>query len=260
MVDTEFLLSVEELALAFSALGQPQMAHDIMVAQLGNMPADEAHVRLKTAGHSLLARGWLTLDAEARLHLAPDLERAASALVQPVFSLRYHRSQPQGQWSAAFHFLNGAIIAHRVEQGVLHHLVELHDPAAAIQQGVEFFDLARVPAFEAPLNRLSGDILTALKDLDAAALQEQLQAQPSLSNVARQWLSEDLLNSRFRGSALRVVYTADHAPTSERGLLLLGGPQRSWLFRFNGPDAGAPVDVLPGTASQFAQEIRDLLS
>lgn len=259
MPDTEFLLSVEELALAFSALGQPQMAHDVMVAQLGNMSADEAHARLKTAGHSLLARGWLTLDAEARLHLASNLERAVAALVHPVFSLRYHRSQPRGEWSAAFHFLNGAIIAHRVEQGVLHHLVELHDPAAVIQQGVEFFDLAQAPVFAAPSNRLSGDILVALKEMDAATLERQLQSQPSLSNVARQWLSEDLLSTRFRGSALRVVYTADHAPTSERGLLLLAGPQRVWLFRFDGPDAAAPVEVMPGTAAQFALEIQSLL-
>lgn len=260
MPDTEFLLSVEELALAFSALGRPQMAHDVMVAQLGNMSADEAHARLKTAGHSLLARGWLTLDAEARVHLASNLERAVAALVHPVFSLRYHRSQPRGEWSAAFHFLNGAIIAHRVEQGVLHHLVELHDPAAVIQQGVEFFELAQAPVFVAPLNRLSGDTLTGLKDLDPAVLEQQLQAQPSLSNVVRQWLSEDLLNSRYRGSALRVVYDADHTPTSERGVLLLGGPQRVWLFRFDGPDAAAPVDVLPGTASQFALELQALLA
>ncbi|MBN1923016.1 MAG: hypothetical protein JW892_17340 [Anaerolineae bacterium] len=259
MPGTDFLLSVEELALAFSALGQPQMAHDIMVAQLGTMSAEEAHVRLKTAGHSLLARGWLTIAADAGLHLASELERVVAALVHPEFSLRYHRSQPGGEWSAAFHFLNGAIIAHRVEQGVLHHLVEAKDPTVVIQHGVEFFELAQAPVFVAPTNRLSGDILTALKDMNAAALEQQLQAQPSLSNVARQWLSEDLLNSRFRGSALRVAYAADHTPTSEMGLLLLGGPQRVWLFRLDGSDSDATVDVVPGTAPQFAKEIQALV-
>ncbi|HOS78715.1 MAG TPA: hypothetical protein PLJ24_00465 [Anaerolineae bacterium] len=258
MSDAGFLLSVEELALALSALGQSQMAHDIMVAQLGNMSADEAHVRLKTAGHSLLARGRLTLDAEARLQLAPDLERLVSALIQPAFSLRYHRSQPRGEWSAAFHFLNGAIVAHRVEQGLLHHLVEIHDAAMVVQEGVEFFEIAQALPFEMPASHLPADFLTALKDANAAVLEQHLRAQLYLSEIVQQWLRQDLLNSRYRGSALRVVYTAEHIPTSERGVLLLGGAERVWLFRFNGPDA--PMDMLPGTVSQFTQEIQALLA
>mgnify|MGYP007011024103 CR=1 FL=1 len=41
-------------------------------------------------------------------------------------------------------------------------------------------------------------------------------------------------------------------------MLLLGGTERVWLFRFNGPDV--PMDMLPGTVSQFIQELRALLA
>ena len=256
---TEFLLSVEELALAFSALGQPQMAHDVMLAQLGNMSSDEAHARLKTAGHSLLARGWLTLDTEAQLHLTAELQRAVSALVQPDFSLRYSRSQSQGEWLSAFHFTKGMLMAHRVEQGLLHHLVEIQDPTLAIQQGIEFFELAQAVDFEIPESRLSGQFLLMLKDADPILAAQHLQTQ-SLPDQVKRGLLEALQLPRYRGSALRVEYDATRAAHSERGLLILGGSQQTWLFRFNGPDESSPVDILPGTPEVFAQEIQALLS
>lgn len=256
---TEFLLSVEELALAVSALGQPQMAHDVMLAQLGSMSSDEAHARLKTAGHSLLARGWLTMDTEAQLHLEPELERVVSALIRPDFSLRYSRSQSQGEWLSAFHFAKGMLIAHRVEQGLLHHLVEINDAASAIQQGIEFFEIAPSSDFQIPESHLPGKFLITLKDADAPLAAQQLQTQP-LPAVVRQGLLDALQACRYRGSALRVEYDAAHVAHSERGLLLLGGPQRVWLFRFTGPDESSPVDILPGTPEVFAREIQALLA
>ena len=89
MKKSDFVLSVEEVSLVISIVGRPEVAHGLMAAQLGDMQEEEARARLLAAGHSLMARGWLTMDSQATMRLADPLARIARILSRADFSVRY---------------------------------------------------------------------------------------------------------------------------------------------------------------------------
>jgi hypothetical protein len=75
----------------------------------------------------------------------------------------------------------------------------------------------------------------------------------------RKLFIEDLHESRYRGSILRVEYDTNNTPRSDRGLLVLRGIERLWLLRTFQQNDKAFVTVLPGTESIFRQEVSELL-
>ena len=259
MENDGFLLSVEELALAMSIVGKPEMAHSVMVAQLGDMRQEEAHARLLTAGHALMARGWLMMDAQGAMQLADPLIRVARALSRADFSIRYSRSQPSADLSLSFHFGESGIFAHRIEQGVVHHITEVQGSSVVIQGGQEFFELAQTGRFTCPSAEIPEDLLNEIKDgEDASSILERLE-QAGVPDETRTLLTEDLHKVQYRGSILRVEYGQDNVPRSDRGLLVLRGPKRLWLLRPLIQGEKRCVTVVPGTEETFQQEVAALL-
>jgi hypothetical protein len=258
--EDDFLLSVEEVALAMSMVGQPEVAHDLMLAQLGTMKQEEARVRLLTAGHSLMAQGWLTMDAQGAMHLADPLARVARVLSRADFSIRYSRSHREADLSLSFHFGERGIFAHRIEQGVLHHVTEVQDTDAVIQDGLVFFEMAQVQPFVCSSDEIPVGLLDEVKDeKDVASILHRLEA-TDVPEETRMLLAEDLHRAQYRGSILRVEYGEDNVPRSDRGLLVLRGPERLWLLRQLPGKSKPSVTPLPGTERSFRQEVAVLLS
>lgn len=255
----DFRLSVEELALAMSTEGRAEIAQSMMVAQLGKMEQEEARLRLLTAGHSLLARGWLTLEADGTLHLVDSMARVARVLSGADFSIRYSRSYPTADFSLAFHFGEGCILGHRIEQGVVHHISEVGDNDSVIQEGVGFFDVVNTAAFASPPFEISKELLELIKDDPAPVVIDLRLSRAGVPDEARAMLTEDLSQVRYRGSVLRVEYNENKAPVSDRGLLILCGPQRLWLLRPFLRENRQYVTFLPGTEQSFREEVAALL-
>lgn len=255
----DFLLSVEEVALAMSLVGQPEVAHNLMVSQLGAMKQEEARVRLLTAGHSLIARGWLTMDARGTMHLADSLARIACVLSRADFSIRYSRAHRNADLSLSFHFGEDGIFAHRVEQGVVHHITEVQGTDAVIQGGLEFFDLLQARSFTCPSTRIPNSLLDEIKDeRDVSSILRRLE-EAGVPEATRTLLAEDLCGAQYRGSILRVEYGEDNAPRSDHGLLVLRGPERVWLLHPLTQERETSVSFLPGTEQAFRQEVTALL-
>ncbi len=259
MKDTDFLLSVEELALAMSMVDRPEVAHDLMVAQLGAMKQEEARTRLLTAGHSLMARGWLTMDVQGTMHLADPLARVARVLSRADFSIRYSRSHRNVDLSLSFHFGEDGIFAHRMEQGVVHHIIEVQDADAVIQGGLAFFEMTEVHPFTCPSAEILNSLLDKIKDeKNTSSILQHLQ-EAGVPEETRTLLAEDLRGVQYRGSILRVEYGEDNIPRSDRGLLVLRGPERLWLLRPLIGEGEPSVTLLPGTEQVFRRQVAALL-
>ena len=82
-------LSFEELALVFSLMGYPQRAHELLLAHLNPLEPEEADARLHAAGHSLIARGLLSLDDEGQMRLDETLQKLTRGLVDCEFTIRF---------------------------------------------------------------------------------------------------------------------------------------------------------------------------
>jgi len=259
MANDDFLLSVEEVALAMSIVGQPEMAHNLMAAQLGEMQQEEARARLLAAGHSLMARRWLTMDAQGTMHLAEPLGRVARVLSRADFSVRYSRSHRNADFSLSFHFGEGGIFAHRIEQGVVHHITEVQDTDAVIRGGLTFFEMAQVRPFTCPSAEIPYSLLDEIKDEeDTSSILRRLE-ETGVPEETRTLLAEDLRGVQYRGSILRVEYGEDNLPRSDHGLLVLRGPERLWLLRPLIWEGDLSVALLPGTEEAFRQEVAALL-
>ncbi|MGB9777452.1 MAG: hypothetical protein ACPLYD_13675 [Anaerolineae bacterium] len=254
---SEFALTLEELALVFSIIGKPEAGQNLMAAQLGEMSEAEARARLLTAGHSLLARGWMVLSDEGPT-LNEDLARAAHLLTRADFSIRYSRATPDAEFNLAYHFGKDAILEHRLEQGVVHRLNEIPDAATVIKSGLVFFGLPQAEPFQCPPATLLYSLLNGLKDLDDPAQIDQRLQEAGIAEETRPLLVEDLARPQYRGSALRVQYDARGNLFSEEGFLLLHGPRRLWLITLSGPDR-ATATLMPATIQAFSQQVTALL-
>jgi len=259
MANNDFLLSVEEVTLAMSMVSQPEIAHGLMVAQLGEIQQEESRARLLAAGHSLMARGWLTMDTRGTMHLTDLLARIARVLSRADFSIRYSRSHRNADFSLSFHFGEGSIFVHRIEQGVVHHITEVQDIDAVIQGGLAFFERAQERLFTCPSAKISKDLLDKIKDEEDASFILKRLEEAGVSEETRTLLAEDLDGVQYRGSILRVEYGEDNVPRSDHGLLVLRGPDRLWLLRPRLEEGETFVTILPGTEEVFRREVTALL-
>jgi hypothetical protein len=255
----DFRFSVEELALVMSLAGSPEMAHSFMFAQLGDMSKEEARARLLAAAHSLLARRWITPGPQGENVLAAPIVPVAEALTQASFSLRYQRVNPELELLMTFHFVDTRIYAHIIEQSVVHHIIQLDDREAVVQQGVVFFGLDKAEEVSLGPVDLPLGFLDDLRQNAYAKALDRLESQAAPRHLV-QLLREDFNNTQYRGSALRVEYGPDGTPKSEKGLLVLGGLSRLWFFQLTEGDGEPHTTLYPGSREVFQQQVMSLMS
>ncbi len=259
MTQNSFRLSVEELALAFSQIGNPNLGQELLGAQLAIQDPAEIRARLLSAGHSLLARGWLGIDSQGHFYLDDALARIARVLAHADFSLRFSRAARGIEFELTLHFGERGIFAHQLEQGVVHVITELADPAEATATGLRFFELTDAMAFTIPPVEIANAMLEQLKDMDdAAGIAERL-ANAGVPTAVAALLAPDLARASYRGSILRIEYTAANAPVSERGVLVLRGAERLWLMRPFQRAQATFLTLAPGTTENLTSEIYALL-
>jgi hypothetical protein len=255
-----FRLSVEEIAVALTLIGKPELGHDLLVTQSGAAPGqDEVRSRLLAAAHSLISRGWLAVTPEGTVGLADSLARVARVLAQADFSIRYSRSYRDAEMLLTYHFVQGGIFEHRLEQGVVHSITELEDAAAVVQGGLNFFEMAQLPTFSFPPLDVPGSLLDEIKDADDPKSVSDRLTDYGVARETADVLAEDLADTEYRGSASRVEYDANDTPTADRGFLLLHGQQRSWILRPFDRQGTPFVTLMPGTADAFSREVAALL-
>ncbi len=259
MSTMEFALSVEELAVSLNLIGEARMGHGLMVAQLGAMGREEARARLLAAGHTLLARRLLTVGEQGEITLAPTLEQTVRALANAAFSIRFSRAYRDAELALVYHFANGFVVAQWLEGGVVHRIAEVEGAETVVEGGMGFFQVAKATPFTCPPLEVPYERLSEVKgESDLMIIRRQV-AEMGLEGTAGEMLTEDLSKAEYRGTILRVEYGEDRTPYSDRGILVLRGPERLWLFRILPREGEPSVLILPGAEETFRREVRRLV-
>lgn len=254
---SEFVLTPEELALLLSIIGRPEAGQRLLATQLGEMTEKEAEARLQAAGHALLARGWLALGPEGPI-LESSLARMLEVLSRPAASIRYSRATQEAEFALVYHVNHDAILEHRLEQGIAHHLTWVPDSSAVVKGGLLFFGLPQAQPFTANPIRIAEQMLMELKEMnDPTAVAARLR-QMGIAEGDCHLLAEDLARPQYRGSAMRIQYDAQGRPHSEKGFLLLHGPRRLWLISLELKEPATAV-LMPATVQAFHNAVTGLL-
>lgn len=250
-------LTVEEVSLLLSLLGQPGMGRDLLVAQLGpGMTADDARSRLLAGGHSLIAEGHAAVTADGRILLSRDLADIGKVLIDAPWSLRFTRSYQNAEFLLTYHFAGGQIYQHELEQGVVH-CIETVEPGRIADEAMRFYELGQAEtAFAAA--RLPGPLFNELmQKSDAAEIAAALRA-TGVSDDFAAALAQDLARAEYRGSMLIVHYRDDRSPVSDAGYLVLRSKSRSWLVDLTEAAATDTVTVEPGSENTLRAAVAKL--
>lgn len=253
-------LSGDELAYTLAQSGRPDLGQGVLQG-MSDVPlaAEDAVQRMLAAGHGLMARQLLQINAEATPVLADELQWIAGVLTQAPFSLRYSQTTAAATFNLTYHAANGGVVEHLVDQGVIHIFTEYEQSRAAVDGGVTFFQIAGLHSEIGS----QGDIAKALLDQvqqeqDVATIQKLL-AQATLTAPLREQFAEDLAQTSYRGSVMRIEYGPNGEPVSDRGLLLLGGPARLWLLKPHQRPTGTVLTLIPGSESVLRREVAALM-
>ncbi|MEM4202904.1 MAG: hypothetical protein QXS54_02425 [Candidatus Methanomethylicaceae archaeon] len=263
MNSAEVVLSIEELAYAIGILGDVEAASGFLLGTLGQRPRLEVEGRLLAAAHGLIARGYLELDVVTNSSRLKDgLTRMVQPIVDGHYTLRLSRVKDGEEEVATLYVSETGMVLHRLEHGVVSHLLSLADAADVQAQCRSFFGLTEAPETASEcLGKIPADTLDALRRNSQGRPVEELAAEIAsygLGPLRALDLAQALRRETARGSIVRLETKGDEI-VSQRGLLLLEGQRSWWLFEIS-PTETDVLSVYLGTPAVFDQLFMRLLS
>ncbi len=256
-------LSIEELAYAMGVLGGADAATGYLLGILGQRPRQEVEGRLLAAAHGLVARSYLDFDATTGSSWLTD---QLAEMIKPVarndYTLRMSRISGGREEIATLYVSGEGLVLHQLHQSVVSHLLQVPDLASAQEQCLIFFDLSNDSELSTQsLAKIPADLVDDLRRNDQAqpvevAISELVSHGLRVEQAAK--LANDLRNHDGRGSIARLETQGDEV-VSQRGMLVLKGVQRSWLFNILPAESGA-LEVFSGSPVVFGKLFTALTS
>jgi hypothetical protein len=218
MMSQEFLLSVEEFGLGLLLIGEMAMLRAWLETHGIEWKENVVRERFSAAAHSLVARNLARLGRAGSLILDESLGQTLQDAAHPDYSLSFARVMEGKEERWVFHVKEDRIVLQHVHRGAGYRLERMS------------FSLEVLHAKAAAFFRISPSF--AVHECGELPLEEfeRLSEATDLPASLRRELLEDREAEVFRGSLARIDYT-EHGPVSDYGCLVLGGPQRTWLFR-----------------------------
>lgn len=253
-------LSGNELAFTLAQAGRPDLGQGILQGMTDvPLSSEDAMQRLLAAGHSLLARQLLSIDAEAHPVLGEDLTWLAGVLTGAPFSLRYTLTTAEAVYTLTYHRTATGVVEHLIEQGVVHVFTAHEGTEAAVDGGATFYHLDESQPSLAGEGTLTQQLLEEAQGArDAAQIRAAL-GRSALPPELREALAEDLAQGGERGTVLRIEFGPGGELSAERGLLILRATTRLWMLRPQQGPGGAIITVISGAPEMFRREVAALL-
>lgn len=255
-------LSIEEVAYAMGVLGGTEVATGFLLALLGERPRLEIEGRLLAASHALVARGYLDFNPDTgEKWLEQDLKTTIEPMVKNDYSLRCSKATESGEEVITFFVASDMLIKHHLQRSVVSVIETLPDWKVAVGELVSFFELSRKDAENDLIATVPGSLFDLLR-LDAL-LESARDAMAALmkhgvSESEADTLLNDLQNSVYRGSIVKLG-SKEERTASDKGLLLLKGRNRPWLFVIG--YGGSPMmSIYSASIETFKQQFESLVS
>jgi len=263
----DYTLSTEELAMALSLANRPDFGKMILLDNLGELSQTAIEERLKAASHSLLARKFASIGKRGLAILDDELQNALTPLIlfDGMIQVVINQSLPL---ITNFHLgLNHRFIAHWVEQGVVHRLIQAETKLLP-QMISELTSLPSKisPKLESQITqsafRLSMETFADLTELDFKSGLKILVENGLDSQLAKALLT-DLLEPTTRGSVNYLHIDSKNmeqagSMTGTPGLFFVTG-KSAWILVFSGTGTSQIGSLLAGTTDVFEKGVKELV-
>lgn len=237
---SRFSLSAEELSLAFSSIGHPELGRQTLAQ--ANLPLDDRmDDLLSSASHSLIARELCTIAKKGELIWDQTLIRAVTTLTDYDYFICINLSNKKSS------LLNANVFVKKGECFTSY-------LNRQTQYMLEYGSYANLPSFLADalddslfqgesgwkdsVLRIKLQILNqALGKMNDSTITTDIFKKSGLSPENAEMLAEDITRQIARGMLLRVNANSQISLSStemiqRNSMLFLKGPQRTWVFEF----------------------------
>jgi hypothetical protein len=238
---TTFSLSAEELALALSMINKPDLGRQILNTVAPQMSDEQIDARLTSASHSLVARGLADISLRGNSELDSMLEKAIFPMAKYDQLLQISSSNDDNQqMRVVYSYQNNFFAAHWVEKGVVN-IIDYGSYASFADYVSSFFSEIGKKGSD---KSVAADHKITLGTLGKAMIERSQKKQVNemlfesgLSEELAGQLTSDILKQKMRGSLMLFDINSETTPdtahnAAKETILMLRGPQRSWLFEF----------------------------
>jgi hypothetical protein len=244
-------LSAGEMACVLGLRHAEQHGLELLKMQLGILDEDEARLVMNTSSHSLLARRLLSVDEELNLTLDSEMETAVRLFVESNWMIQCNREAGDDVTFLSFHLGEGGIVRQSTVDEVVHELEILPDFQHVIAAAQTFYEAPPDEPDGFPPVELLSLVVEEIRDSQNTAFIQQRLTQSGVPEHARDALTEDFLNTRFRGSVVRVDHHESGTSVSQHSFFILRGATRFWLLHPKVSGANQVVEVSLGSKKTF---------
>lgn len=267
-----FSLSIDELALVYSAINMPEAGIAVLNDYYGKLGKSSIEDKLTTASHSLLSKKLATVNVHGTVVLDENFEKTIFALAKFKNMVQVTRNSKEYPEPIIYNiYINhsGRFTCHSVENGMIHNFSS--GDLLALPQVI--IGLINLPSNIDPQisenliqgkNQISGQDFAQLPDMGvnrAARLLKTL----GFNDVASEKLADDACNNILRGSIIVSNLSSDNIASADlssagAGFLYLAGKSSAWIYSFDEANDNTVGKISVGVADVIQREISTMLT
>lgn len=260
MATEQFTLSFEELAYLFAQFDLVEQSRALLITSEPTPSRDVVDAQLRAAGHSLLARGWLTVNDAGETIVVEPLAHVVGIVGRAPQSIRIDMSTPTAEYRIAIHRYQQHLVRHTVIIGVVHVLELLESLEEVVATALDFFRVNEATPFTLPTYTIPIETFNTVVN---APSPEVIRSSLQSIGMAQEWieaLATDVSATRFRGTITLIEYDAERGAFADHGALLLRGSHRLWFLPIADTDGQTMATISAGDTETFRQFFQTLMS
>jgi hypothetical protein len=266
-MNKSFSISPEEIALSLGLINRPDLGKKYLKLGKAGSTEGEMNAALTAASHSLVAHGLADISEKGTPILDQEFELSLLPIARYDGLLQVFRTSREGNFFESIYFNRERKIftAHNLAKGVVHTIKS--GPIA--HSGEYLRDLFPQMGTNGKYEEIGGDhhlTLALMGKLGLSIANEKeifdFVDQSALSKDTGEKLKKDILAQEVRGSLLSMDVNSQESLEKQKGkfvkgLLLLKGPNASWVFNFKSANREEIAQVTMVDRDAFARLISE---
>jgi hypothetical protein len=264
----DYILSTEELAMAFSLVNRPDLGKAVLFETFGKLSQQAIEERLKAASHSLLARKFAEIGERGQAVLSDDIQSALYPIIKFKGMLQVVINNEDEPVIMNAHLgVRGIFTCHWVEQGVVHHITsgDKFQLPGLITQYVSIpqpISLSHALQTQEGKYSIPMDTFASLPEMGVEKGLKELINNGLPQHLAKAFL-DDLVQPKKRGSVSYIEVDSENVDKRSMdkavaGLFFLAGTS-GWILTFPKKEKNQVGTILPGTVEVLEKCVAQLL-
>lgn len=266
---TKLNLSVDELALIFSLINQPELGKSVMLQAFGELKPETMDEKLITASHSLLARELASITEKGTVELLDGIDISLFPLIKfhNILQVTINANQPSGPEIVNIYLgKNDHFTTLSIHLGVVYHLTNgrLENLPELVATWLEMPEMNEEKKnSNTKGTEIKMQTLATLDEVDIGEGVIQLTALGFDQHDA-ELLMNAIENPKQRGSVILTNINSENFQERKleeagAGFIYVVGVESSWVFSFKEAHDTTTASVLPATQKLARKLIADIL-